>query len=162
MSVVVGVIRRQPAHDDDAPILKGAGQVRGFLLKDYPSDSAEHWTRLVGLVSSGKLQSVYDPNIFVGLAAVADAVEYLHKGGNTGKPLVRLCSEAEAATTVPDLAAEAERALAEDDDATEAAAEEPAEEAEAKAEPAEQPAEKEEEANAEPSEQAVEKEWPGE
>ena len=70
---------------------KGMGPIRGFLLKDYPSLHAEHLGRLQSLVASGKLKSVYDPREFVGLDAIADAVEYLQAGRNVGKPVVRLC-----------------------------------------------------------------------
>ena len=83
----------------DAQLVKsrGSGAVRGFLLKDYPKLQPEHLKKLQGLVAQGKLSSVSDPKEFVGLEQIADAVEYLHAGNNIGKPVVRLCSTAEAA-----------------------------------------------------------------
>jgi hypothetical protein len=84
---------------------RGAGAVRGFLLKDYPQLQPEHLQRLRGLVAQGKLRSVYDPKVFVGVDSIADAVEFLHSGSNVGKPVVRLCTEAEAAKALEVVAA---------------------------------------------------------
>lgn len=73
---------------------KGTGAIRGFLLKDYTHKQGEHLLKLQKLVASQQLQSVYDPQIFEGIDAIADAVEYLHLGKNTGKPVVRLYEHA--------------------------------------------------------------------
>ena len=107
---------------EEAKLVKsrGAGAIRGFLLKDYPHMHLEHLKKLQRLVESGRLQSVVDPSEFLGVEAIADAVEHLHAGRNLGKPVVRLCSAAEAAE-----AAEAGVKAAAKPKATPAAAEVP-------------------------------------
>ncbi|PKU65875.1 (+)-pulegone reductase [Dendrobium catenatum] len=60
----------------------------GFFLNHYSRFWNEHINRLFDLYSSGKLKVAVDPRKFLGLAAVADAVEHLHSGQSLGKVVV--------------------------------------------------------------------------
>jgi len=74
---------------------KSAG-VHGFFLPHFTAQYSTHLTKLVELVSSGSLKSIVDNGAshsngpFVGLGAIADAVDYLYSGKNSGKIYVEL------------------------------------------------------------------------
>ncbi len=71
-------------------LLQRSASLHGFFLPHYPKLMGPHFDRLVALVADGTLRSVVDEKPFVGLSAVADAVEYLHRGENAGKVIVEL------------------------------------------------------------------------
>ncbi|GKV37990.1 hypothetical protein SLEP1_g45948 [Rubroshorea leprosula] len=62
--------------------------VGGFFLIQYSHLWKEHLDRLFHLYSLGKLKVKIDPKRFLGLNAIADAVEYLHSGKSAGKVVV--------------------------------------------------------------------------
>nr|POF09982.1 prostaglandin reductase-3 [Quercus suber] len=69
-------------------ILAKSQTVAGFFLVQYSQLWQEHLERLFNLFSMGKLKVAVDPKRFLGLHAVADAVEYLHSGKSVGKVVV--------------------------------------------------------------------------
>ncbi|KAF2321211.1 hypothetical protein GH714_035584 [Hevea brasiliensis] len=69
-------------------ILAKSQTVAGFFLIQYGHLWQQHLDRLFDLFSTGKLKVSIDPKRFVGVHAVADAVEYLHSGKSVGKVVV--------------------------------------------------------------------------
>ncbi|PWZ12365.1 Prostaglandin reductase-3 [Zea mays] len=69
-------------------ILGKSQTVAGFFLVQYAHLWQDHLEKLFNLYSSGKLKVFVDPKKFVGVASVADAVEYLHSGRSVGKVVV--------------------------------------------------------------------------
>ncbi|KAJ4716331.1 Zinc-binding alcohol dehydrogenase domain-containing protein 2 [Melia azedarach] len=69
-------------------ILAKSQTVGGFFLIQYAHLWQEHLDRLFHLFSTGKLKVLIDPKKFLGVDAVADAVEYLHSGKSVGKVVV--------------------------------------------------------------------------
>ena len=70
-------------------LTKGAS-VHGFFLPHFNKTIPGHLRELVRLLDQGQLVSGVDPRSFVGVGAIADAVEYLHSGANVGKVVVSL------------------------------------------------------------------------
>jgi NADPH-dependent curcumin reductase CurA len=67
-----------------------SASVRGFqnqAFREYFDDAAR---RILDLYYAGRLRVLVDPTPFHGLERVADAVEYLLSGHNTGKVVVRI------------------------------------------------------------------------
>jgi len=62
--------------------------VAGFFLIQYAHLWQDHLEKLFNLYASGKLKVFLDPKKFLGVASVADAVEYLHSGRSVGKVVV--------------------------------------------------------------------------
>ena len=71
-------------------LLQRSASIHGFFLPHFPKLMAPHFEKLVKLVADGTVQSVVDQRRFVGLHQVVNAVEYLHRGENTGKVIVEL------------------------------------------------------------------------
>lgn len=71
-------------------LLQRSASIKGFFLPHFGKFVPQHFERLRQMLDAGTLQSVIDPKPFVGLESVADAVEYLHSGMNTGKIVVQL------------------------------------------------------------------------
>lgn len=69
-------------------LLAKSQTLAGFFLIQYAHLWQNHLDRLADLYFSGKLKVALDPKRFVGLPAVADAVEYLHSGKSLGKVVV--------------------------------------------------------------------------
>ncbi|EOA39897.1 hypothetical protein CARUB_v10008576mg [Capsella rubella] len=69
-------------------ILAKSQTVAGFFLVQYSQLWKPNLDKLFNLYSLGKLKVGIDQKKFVGLNAVADAVEYLHSGKSTGKVVV--------------------------------------------------------------------------
>jgi len=69
-------------------LLSKSQTVAGFFLVHYSHLWQQHLDRLFNLFSMGKLKVAVDPKRFLGLHAVADAVEYLHSGKSVGKVVV--------------------------------------------------------------------------
>ncbi|XP_057966524.1 uncharacterized protein LOC131156677 [Malania oleifera] len=69
-------------------ILKKSLTLAGFYLLQYTHLWQEHLNKLIHLFSLGKLKVAVDPKSFLGLNAVADAVEHLHSGKSVGKVVV--------------------------------------------------------------------------
>jgi NADPH-dependent curcumin reductase CurA len=67
-----------------------SASIRGFQNQAFPEFFDDTAARLLQLFHDGKLQVLVDPTPFVGLDRVADAVEHLLAGRNTGKVVVRL------------------------------------------------------------------------
>jgi hypothetical protein len=74
-------------------LLWKSASVRGFIYFRYESLLAPHLTELVGLVLSGQLKVVVDPQRFVGIESCVNAVEHLHSGKNLGKVLVQVAKD---------------------------------------------------------------------
>ncbi len=70
-------------------LLAKSASVRGFFLPHFREYYRDHTERLFGLLREGRLRVAIDPTVFEGLEAVPDAVEYLHRGENVGKVVVR-------------------------------------------------------------------------
>lgn len=95
--VVIGMISQYQGEHGWKPsnytglcekLLAKSQTVAGFFLVQYSQLWIKHLDRLYNLFSSGKLKVAIDPKRFLGLTAVADAVEYLHSGKNVGKVVV--------------------------------------------------------------------------
>lgn len=71
-------------------LLQKSASVRGFFLNHFTSDAAVHAKKLSNLVQAGKLNPGVDPTPFVGLEAVADALDYMYARKNIGKLVVSL------------------------------------------------------------------------
>ena len=75
-------------------LLSKSASVRGFFLPQFTTHYPNHLTKLVQLVSNQSLRCIIDNGIshfkgpFVGLEAIADAVEYLYSGQSSGKVYV--------------------------------------------------------------------------
>ncbi|KAJ8766623.1 hypothetical protein K2173_001143 [Erythroxylum novogranatense] len=95
--IVIGMISKyqgekgwEPSHYTGLceKILAKSQTVTGFFLVQYAHLWQQHLDKLFNLFSSGKLKVSIDPKRFVGVGAVADAVEYLHSGKSVGKVVV--------------------------------------------------------------------------
>ncbi|KAK9671027.1 hypothetical protein RND81_12G001800 [Saponaria officinalis] len=95
--VVIGMISQYQGEHGWKPsnypgicekLLAKSQTVAGFFLVQYSHLWRQHLDKLYNLYSSGILKVVVDPKKFVGLDAVADAVEYLHSGNSIGKVVV--------------------------------------------------------------------------
>ncbi|CAA0282196.1 unnamed protein product [Arabidopsis thaliana] len=69
-------------------ILAKSQTVAGFFLVQYSQLWKQNLDKLFNLYALGKLKVGIDQKKFIGLNAVADAVEYLHSGKSTGKVVV--------------------------------------------------------------------------
>ena len=69
-------------------LLMKSASIRSMLLFHWLDHMPLHMTRLVELVDSDQLKVSLDQTPFVGVEAVADAVDYLHSGKSVGKLLV--------------------------------------------------------------------------
>lgn len=71
-------------------LLWKSASVRGMFLTHFLRDHmAPHLMRLSGMLQAGELTLLIDDTPFVGVDAVADAVDYLHSGKSRGKVIVR-------------------------------------------------------------------------
>ncbi|KAF3521899.1 hypothetical protein F2Q69_00046603 [Brassica cretica] len=95
--IVIGMISQyqgekgwQPANYPGLceKILAKSQTVAGFFLVQYSQLWKQNLDKLFHLYSLGKLKVRIDQKKFIGLNAVADAVEYLHSGKSTGKVVV--------------------------------------------------------------------------
>lgn len=71
-------------------LLMKSASITGFFLPLYAGHFRRHFQRLVRMVESGRLQVVLDAQPFVGLGAVAQAVDRLQSGKSTGKVVVQV------------------------------------------------------------------------
>ncbi len=67
-----------------------SASVRGFQNQAFPEFFDDAARRILDLYYSGKLRVLVDPTPFTGLEQVADAVEHLLAGRNSGKVVVRI------------------------------------------------------------------------
>ncbi|XP_030466658.2 uncharacterized protein LOC115685707 [Syzygium oleosum] len=95
--IVIGMISQYQGEHGWTPskypglcekLLSKSQTVAGFFLVQYSNFWQEHLDRLFQLYSRGQLKVAIDPKRFVGLNAVADAVEHLHSGRSIGKVVV--------------------------------------------------------------------------
>ncbi|XP_047048063.1 prostaglandin reductase-3-like [Lolium rigidum] len=95
--IVIGMISQYQADDGWTPrnynglcekILGKSQTVAGFFLIQYADLWQKHLDKLFDLYASRKLKVSLDPKKFIGVASVADAVEYLHSGKSVGKVVV--------------------------------------------------------------------------
>ncbi|KAL2537386.1 ARP protein (REF) [Forsythia ovata] len=95
--VVIGMISQYQGEHGWTPgnytglcekILNKSQTVAGFFLVQYAHLWQQHLDKLVHLYSLGKLKIAVDPKPFLGINAVADAVDYLHSGKSVGKVIV--------------------------------------------------------------------------
>ncbi|CAM8914083.1 hypothetical protein QQ045_031278 [Rhodiola kirilowii] len=95
--IVIGMISQYQGESGWQPsnytglcekLLAKSQTVAGFFLVQYAHLWQQHLDRLFDLFSSGKLKVCIDPKQFLGLPAVADAVEHLHSGKSVGKVVV--------------------------------------------------------------------------
>ena len=77
-------------------LLTRSASIHGFFLPHFAPYYRDHLSKLVQLVSNGSLHCVMDNGTscstgpFIGLEAIADAVEYLYSGRSSGKVYVEL------------------------------------------------------------------------
>lgn len=71
-------------------LISKSASIRGFFLPHFREHYSAHTKKLMRLQQSGTLEVFIDDRDFVGLESVFDAVEYLHRGENRGKLVVRL------------------------------------------------------------------------
>ena len=71
-------------------LLTKSATMKGFFLPHYQKHADQEFQKLVQWTKDGKVKSFVDPKRFEGLEGVADAVEYLHRGENVGKVVVKL------------------------------------------------------------------------
>jgi NADPH-dependent curcumin reductase CurA len=76
-------------YPTELKLLLKSASMRGFYLGNHMEDVAPHAMKLMGLVTEGKIKVVTDCSL-KGLEHIADAVDYLYAGKNTGKVLVDL------------------------------------------------------------------------
>ncbi|KAL6656142.1 hypothetical protein ACP70R_006968 [Stipagrostis hirtigluma subsp. patula] len=95
--IVIGMISQYQGEDGWKPqkytglcekILGKSQTVAGFFLIQYAHLWQDHLDKLFNLYASGKLKVSLDPKKFLGVASVADAVEYIHSGRSVGKVVV--------------------------------------------------------------------------
>ena len=67
-----------------------SASVRAFQNQAFPEYQAAATEQMLQLYYAGKLKPQVDPTPFVGLAAVADAVEHMLAGRNSGKVVIRI------------------------------------------------------------------------
>jgi NADPH-dependent curcumin reductase CurA len=67
-----------------------SASIRGFQNQAFPEYFDDSAARILDLFHDGKLRVLIDPTSFVGLDRVADAVEHLLAGKNTGKVVIRM------------------------------------------------------------------------
>ena len=82
-----------PVALPEALLWKGA-TATGFFLLRHASEFAPALAKLDAAVTAGNLRVAVDGRGFVGVEAVADAVEHLHSGKSRGKVVVRLAADA--------------------------------------------------------------------
>jgi hypothetical protein len=70
-----------------------SASVRGFLMPHFSKYAEEGRDRLLDLFYADKLKIAVDSTVFQGIESIADAVEYLLKGRNCGKVVVKLSSD---------------------------------------------------------------------
>ncbi len=70
-------------------LLWKSASLRGFLFTDYLEYLPEKQSRLMELISTGKIKPAVDSTEFKGVESIVDAVEYLYSGENRGKVIVR-------------------------------------------------------------------------
>jgi len=70
-------------------LLWKSAQLRGFLHSDWPDRFPDHLSRNIQLIEDGLIDPQIDPQPFLGIDEVVNAVEYLHSGKNTGKVTVQ-------------------------------------------------------------------------
>lgn len=81
-----------PVHQERiyAHLYWKSASVIGFQNVHYPEHHLPAFRRLLDLDAAGRLQVAVDPTPFVGLGAVADAVDHLTSGASIGKVVVDL------------------------------------------------------------------------
>jgi NADPH-dependent curcumin reductase CurA len=70
-------------------LLWKSASIKAFLFAHWPEELPGQLQYLVDLVAKGKLDPVIDPEVFEGVDAAINAVEFLHGGKNTGKVIIR-------------------------------------------------------------------------
>lgn len=84
---------KRPPPPLAAMILGKSASIRGFFLNDFTELFKRHLHQLSTMIAAGQLQSIVDPQTFVGLEAVPDAIDYLYQGKNVGKIVIDLAPE---------------------------------------------------------------------
>ncbi|PSC71056.1 zinc-binding alcohol dehydrogenase domain-containing 2 [Micractinium conductrix] len=76
-------------------LLWKSATLQGFFLLHYARDWGRHLKKLAGLLDARRLRVQMDPRRFVGLEAVAEAVQWLQSGRSVGKVFVQLPADAD-------------------------------------------------------------------
>lgn len=94
--IVIGAISEYEAGPqpvtrvrDSYKLLNKSASIRGFWLMHFFKDAVAHTQRLLGLLAEGKLKAVVDPHDFYGVEGALDAIEFMYRGENVGKVVVR-------------------------------------------------------------------------
>eukprot|EP00127_Corallochytrium_limacisporum_P005099 Clim_evm5s199 gene=Clim_evmTU5s199 len=78
-------------------LLMKSSSVRGFFLPQFQEHFGEYSRKLANLIMAGKIKGVVDPDCengkFTGVASVPDAIDYMYRGGNVGKVVVKIQNE---------------------------------------------------------------------
>ena len=69
-------------------LMNKSASIRAFWLMSFFHKTAEHMTKLLGLVNEGKLKLDADDSSFTGASGALDALEYMYEGKNIGKVVV--------------------------------------------------------------------------
>jgi len=71
-------------------LLWKSAQIRAFLFSHWPHEEiSKHIQDLLKKVADGDVDPLIDPTVFAGVDHAIDAVEFLHKGKNTGKVIIQ-------------------------------------------------------------------------
>ncbi len=74
----------------------GSKSISGFMLPNYSHKFKEYLPKLIKLVSEGKIKILVDlgkndpQGAFEGIESVVRAEEFLHRGANLGKVVVKI------------------------------------------------------------------------
>lgn len=78
------------AQQQNRILLSKSASLHGFFLLNHFSDIPVHTARLLSLIHEEKLKVFIDPTEFMGLEAVADAIDRMYAKKNIGKLVVKL------------------------------------------------------------------------
>ncbi len=70
-------------------LIPRSASVRGFFLPHFREHFSAHTKKLMRLQQSGTLDIFVDDTVFTGIESIVEAVEYLQRGQNRGKLVVR-------------------------------------------------------------------------
>jgi len=91
-----GVQPPKPVTPLPSKLLARSASIRGFFLNHFAAHRKRHAAALVKLVSEGKIRSFVDEKRFEGLSSIADAIDYMYRGENIGKVVVKLDTKQQA------------------------------------------------------------------
>mmetsp|Transcript_34504 Transcript_34504/g.55668 ORF Transcript_34504/g.55668 Transcript_34504/m.55668 type:complete len:343 (+) Transcript_34504:49-1077(+) len=85
-----GVTGAKPSRPLGTKLLGKSASMRGFFLNHFAKQWGPHMKLLLGHIQEGKIKPLIDTTKFEGLEQVADAIEHMYAGKNTGKVTVTI------------------------------------------------------------------------